>query len=186
MQALGIAGSPRKGGNTEQYVQQALKAINDEGIETEMVSLADKDIRPCNACMACRRTEKCPIDDDLMPIYQKMKDADAIIIGSPVYFQGSTALTRAFLERSGYISTQNGRVFAGKVGGPLVVTRRSAASLTYAQMLLWFSGQRFFIPGVMSTAFGREKGDVLKDEEGMNSARDFGKGVAFLLKKLKA
>jgi multimeric flavodoxin WrbA len=186
MKALGITGSPRKGGNTEQYMQYALKAIAEEGIETEMVSLAGKDIRPCTACMACRGTEKCPIDDDLMSIYQKMKESDAIIIGSPVYFQCSSALTRAFLERSGYISNQNGRVFAGKVGGPLVVTRRSAGSLAFAQMLLWFGGQRFFIPGAMATAFGLDKGDVLKDEEGMTNARNFGKSSAFLLKKLKA
>lgn len=186
MEAIGIVGSPRKGGNTELLMTHTLKAIAEEGIETELVSLAGRDIRPCTACMACRGTEKCSIDDDLMPIYEKMRAADAIIIGSPVYFQGPTGLVRAFLERSGYISLQNGRVFAGKVGGPLVVTRRSAMSLTYAQMLLWFTGQRFFIPGAMATAFGRDKGDVLKDEEGMNGARDFGKGVAFLLKKLKA
>ena len=186
MKALGIVGSPRKGGNTELYMAHALKVIADEGIETEMVSLAGKDIRPCTACMACRGNEKCIIDDDLMPVYQKMKEADAIIIGCPVYFQGANGLTRCFLERAGYIALQNGRPFAGKVGGPLVVTRRTAMSLTFAQMLLWFCGQRFFIPGAMGTAFGRDKGDVLKDEEGMNNARDFGKGVAFLLKKLKA
>ena len=186
MKALGIVGSPRKGGNTEQYMRHVLGAISDKGIETELVSLRGKDIRPCTACMACRDAEKCTIDDDLMPIYRKMKKADAIIIGSPVYFQGSSALTRAFLERIGFISIHNGRVFAGKVGGPLVVTRRSAASLTFAQMLLWFSGQRFFIPGALATAFGREKGEVLNDREGMNNARDFGKAVAFLLKKLKA
>ncbi len=185
MKALGIVGSPRKGGNTEQYMQHTLKIITEEGIETELISLAGKDIRPCNACILCRGSEKCPIDDDLMPIYRKMKVADAIIIGSPVYFQCSNSLTRAFLERSGYISVQNGRVFAGKVGGPLVVTARTAMSLTYAQMLLWFSSQRFFIPGSIATAFGRDKGEVLKDQEGVNRARDFGKGLAFLLKKLK-
>jgi multimeric flavodoxin WrbA len=186
MKALGIVGSPRKGGNTEQYMQHTLKVIAEEGIETELISLAGKDIRPCTSCFTCREGEKCSIDDDLMPIYQKMKEADAIIIGSPVYFQGSNALTRAFLERSGFIALQNGRPFAGKVGGPLVVTRRSAASLAFAQTLLWFSGQRMFIPGALATAFGRDKGDVVKDEEGMNAAKDFGKGVAFLLKKLKA
>lgn len=185
MKTLGIVGSPRKGGNTEQYMQHTLKVIADEGIETEMLSLAGKDIRPCTACMACRNTENCPVEDDLMPIYQKMKESDAIIIGCPVYFQSSNALTRAFLERSGYISLQNGRVFAGKVGGPLVVTRRTAMSLTYAQMLLWFTGQRLFIPGSTGAAIGREKGEVLKDEEGMSRAKEFGKGVAFLLKKLK-
>jgi multimeric flavodoxin WrbA len=101
MKALGIVGNPRKGGNAEQYMQHTLKVIADEGIETELISLAGKNIRPCTACMACRGSETCPIDDDLIPIYQKMKTADAIIIGSPVYFQSSSSLTRAFLERSG-------------------------------------------------------------------------------------
>jgi multimeric flavodoxin WrbA len=185
MKALGIVGSPRKGGNTELYMQHCMKAVAEEGVETEIISLAGKNIKPCQACMACRKEEKCAIDDDLMPIYQKMKEADAIIIGSPVYFQGSTGLARCFLERTGYVALGNKRPFAGKVGGPLVVTRRTAMSLTFAQMMLWFVGQRFFIPGAMASAIGRDKGDVLKDDEGMSNAWDFGKGVAFLLKKLK-
>jgi multimeric flavodoxin WrbA len=186
MKALGIVGSPRKGGNTEIYVAHALKAIAEEGIETEMVLLSGKDIRPCISCNSCRKEEKCAIDDDLMPIYLKMKDADAIIIGSPVYSQGATGLVRALMERASYIAIGNNRPFAGKVGGPLVVTRRTAMSLTFAQMLLWFAQHRFFIPGAMGAAFGFQKGDVLKDEEGMTNAYDFGKGVAFLLKKLNA
>ncbi len=186
MKALGIVGSPRKGGNTESLMKYTLEVIAKQGIETELLSLAGKDIRPCTACMACRDEEKCPIDDDVFPIYLKMKEADAIIIGSPVYFQGASGLVRAFIERVGYISNQRGRIFAGKVGGPLVVTRRSGMSLTYAQLLLWFTGQRFFIPGSTTAAIGRDKGDVLKDKEGMGRALDFGEGVAFLLKKLYA
>ena len=181
MKALGIVGSPRRGGNTELLMKLTLETIAEQGIDTELLSLAGKDIRPCTACMACRSEEKCPIDDDLFPIYLKMKEVDAIIVGSPVYFQGPSALVRAFIERTGYISNQHGRVFAGKVGGPLVVARRSGTSLTYAQLLLWFAGQRFFIPGSLSVAIGRDKGEVLKDEEGVRRAREFGKGVALLL-----
>lgn len=185
MKALGIVGSPRKGGNTELLMKHTLRVISEEGIETELLCLAGKDIRPCTACMACRKEETCPINDDVLPIYLKMKEADAIIIGSPVYFHGSSSQVRGLMERAGYISNQRGRVFAGKIGGPLVVARRSAMSLVYAQMLLWFASQRFFIPGALGIAIGRDKGDVLKDEEGMNNALYFGKGVAFLLKKIK-
>ncbi len=184
MKALGIVGSSRKGGNTELLMKLTLETIAEQGIDTELLSLSGKDIRPCTACMACRSEEKCSIDDDLFPIYLKMKAADAIIIGSPVYFQGPSALVRAFVERTGYISNQRGRVFAGKVGGPLVVTRRSGMSLTYAQLLLWFTGQRFFIPGSTGAAIGRDKGEVLEDEEGVGRAREFGRGVALLLTKL--
>jgi multimeric flavodoxin WrbA len=184
MIALGIVGSPRKGGNTEQYMQYTLKVIADEGIETEMLTLAGKDIRPCTACGSCRGKEQCSLNDDLLPVYFRMKEVDAILIGTPVYLQGPTALTRIFLERTGYIALQNGWVFAGKVGVPLVVARRSAQSLTFSQLLLWFSGQRFFIPGTMATAFGREKGEVLQDEEGLRNAISIGKNAAFLIKKL--
>jgi multimeric flavodoxin WrbA len=184
MKALGIVGSPRRGGNTELLMKIVLETIAEQSIDTELLLLAGKDIRPCTACMACQGKEKCSIDDELFPIYLKMKEADAIIIGTPVYFQGPSALVRAFIERTGYISNQNGRVFAGKVGGPLVVTRRSGMSLTHAQFLLWFSGQHFFIPGSNSIAIGRDKGEVLKDKEGVSVAREFGQGVAFLLTKL--
>jgi len=184
MKALGIVGSPRTGGNTEQLMNIVLKTIAEQNIDTELLSLAGKDIRPCTACMVCKGVEKCSIDDDLFPIYLKMKEADAIIIGTPAYFQGPTALVRAFIERAGYISSMNGRVFKGKVGGPLVVARRSGMSDTYSQLLLWYSGQRFFIPGSYSIAIGRDKGEVLKDEEGLRVAREFGEGVAFLLSKI--
>ena len=86
MKVVAIIGSPRKNGNTEQLAAHTLKAIAEEGIETEIISLAGKDIRPCNACMACSKLEECSIKDDLPPIYQKMKEADGIILASPVYF----------------------------------------------------------------------------------------------------
>lgn len=184
MKVLGIVGSPRIGGNTEQLMKLVLETVAKQDIDTELITLAGKDIRPCTACMACKGKEKCSIDDDLFPIYLTMKEADAIIIGSPVYFQGPTALVRAFIERAGYISSQNGRVFTGKVGGPLVVARRSGMAFTLSQLLLWYSGQRFFIPGSYSISIGRDKGEVLKDEEGVRVAKEFGKNLVFLLTKL--
>ncbi len=124
MKVIGIVGSPRKNGNTEILTAHALKAIAEEGLDTELIRLAGLDIRPCNACMACRDEERCPIDDDLFPLYAKMKEADAIILASPVYFGSATALLKALMERTGYLSGRR-RVFAGKVGGPLVVARRA-------------------------------------------------------------
>ena len=69
MRTIGIVGSPRKGGNTEIVTAHALRAIEEDGIETELIGLAGLDIRPCNACMACQRQEICSINDDLFPIY---------------------------------------------------------------------------------------------------------------------
>ena len=72
MKAIGIVGSPRKNGNTEILTGHCLKAIAEEGLETELIRLADLDIRPCNACMVCRDNKPCPIEDDVLPIYEKM------------------------------------------------------------------------------------------------------------------
>lgn len=189
MKAVGIVGSPRKNGNTEILTQHTLKAIEEEGLETELISLAGLDIRPCNACMVCQgeKEQPCPINDDLLPIYDKMTGAGAIILASPVYFGSATALLKAFMERTGYISRSR-RVFAGKVGGPLVVARRAGQNFTFAQIMYWFHILGFFVHGstYWNIAFGHEKGTVQEDEEGLTTAWNFGKNIALLAKKLKA
>ncbi len=188
MKAIGIVGSPRKNGNTEILTRHTLKAIAEEGLDIELIRLAGLDIRPCDACMACRKgKERCPIDDDLLPIYTKMKEADAVILASPVYFGSATALLKALMDRTGYLSYDK-RPFAGKVGGPLVVARRAGQNSTFAQIMYWFHILGFFMPGstYWNIAFGREKGEVEEDEEGLRTAWNFGKNVAFLVKKLKA
>ena len=186
MKAIGIVGSPRKGGNTEFLTRHALKAIEEEGLETEVVSLAGLDIRPCNACMVCKNEESCPIDDDLWPIYEKMKEADAIILASPVYYGSVTALLKACIERAGFIARTK-RAFRGKVGGPLVVARRGGHNFTHAELMFWFHIQEIIVPGstYWNIAFGFDKGEVEGDEEGLATAWNFGKNVASLVKKLQ-
>ena len=187
MKAVGIVGSPRKNGNTEIITQHTLKAIKEEEIETELIRLAGLDIRPCDACGVCRKGEPCPIDDDLLPIYTKMKEADAIVLASPVYYGSVTALLKALMERAGYIAGHNGRIFAGKVGGPLTVARRAGQNFTHAQLTFWFHILGFYVPGstYWNIAFGRDKGEVTGDEEGLRTAWNFGKNIAFLVKRLK-
>ena len=188
MKAIGIVGSPRKGGNTEILTEHTLKAIAEEGLDTELIRLAGLDIRPCNACMVCAKGEQCSIKDDLFPVYEKMKAAEAIILASPVYFGSATALIKGLMERTGFIAGLNGGVFKGKVGGALVVARRAGQNFTLAQLNYWFQISNFFTAGstYWNIAFGLERGEVANDEEGMATAWNFGKNVAFLLKKLNA
>ena len=117
-----------------------------------------------------------------------MKAADAIILASPVYYGSATALIKALMERAGYIGRSQGRIYAGKVGGPLVVARRAGQNFTFAQLTLWFQILGFYIPGstYWNVAIAREKGEVEKDEEGMRTAWNFGKNTAFLVKKLRS
>ena len=187
MKAIGIVGSPRKNGNTEIITKHTLEAIEEEGIETELITLAGLNIQPCNACRVCTNEETCPIDDDVFPIYRKMKAADAIVVASPVYYGSATALIKALMERAGQIGRSQGRIGSGKVGGALVVARRAGKTFTFAQLTLWFQILGFFVPGstYWNVAIGREKGEVEKDEEGLKTAWNFGKNIAFLVKKLR-
>ncbi len=188
MKAIGVVGSPRKNGNTEILTKHTLQAIAEEGLDTELISLAGLDIRPCDACMVCRGDEeRCPIDDDLFPLYIRLKGADAIILATPVYFGSATALIKAFMERVGYIAGGSRRAFAGKVGGPLVVARRAGQNFTFAQLMFWFHILGFFMPGstYWNIAFGPGKGQVQEDEEGLRTAWNFGKNIALLVKKLE-
>ncbi|MBA7483039.1 2-amino-4-deoxychorismate dehydrogenase [subsurface metagenome] len=188
MKAIGIVGSPRKNGNTEIITSHTLQAIKSEGVDTELIRLAGLDIRPCNDCKVCFQEETCSIDDDLFPIYEKMKKADAILLASPVYCGSATALMKALMERTAYITRHNGNHFTGKVGGPLVVARRAGQNFTLAQLLYWFQILGFVTPGstYWNVAFGLEKGDIKKDEEGITTAWNFGKNIASLVKNLKS
>jgi len=187
MKAIAIMGSPRKDGNTEILARHTLKAIEEEGLETELVRLCELDIKPCNACMVCEKEERCPIKDDLWPIYTKVKEADAIILASPVYFNSVTPEMKAFMDRAGFIAYWH-RTLEHKVGGPLAVAERSGTNSTIAQLACWFYILGCFVPGSTSWngAFGAEKGDVKKDEAGLEAVWNFGKNVAFLVKKLKS
>jgi multimeric flavodoxin WrbA len=188
MKVVGIVGSPRKGGNSEIMTSHALKAIAEEGLETELISLAGLEIKPCSACMVCSKGEQCAIQDDLFPIYLKMKEADGIILATPVYFGSATALIKGLMERTGYIARFSQDSFKGKVGGPLVVARRAGHNFTIAQLTLWYQILGLIVPGssYWNIAFGRAPGEVTKDEEGMKTTWNFGKNVAFVIKKIKA
>ncbi len=104
-----------------------------------------------------------------------------------MYYGSATAQLKALMDRTGHISGSR-RVFARKVGGPLVVARRAGQNFTFAQIMYWFHILGFFMPGstYWNIAFGREKGEVSEDEEGLRTAWNFGKNIAFLVKKLKA
>jgi multimeric flavodoxin WrbA len=187
MKAIAIVGSPRKNGNTEILVRHTLKAIAEEGIETEFVSLRDLEIKPCIACETCSKEERCPLKDDLFPLYKKMKAADAIILASPVYFGSATSQMKALMDRAGYIGYWQ-RAFEGKVGGAIVVARRAGQNFTFAQLNYWFEIHGCIVPGstYWNMAIARKPGDVNTDDEGMTTVWNFGKNVARLLKKLKA
>lgn len=183
-----MSGSPRRDGNTVQLLKEALDAAaEEESVERELITLADKDIKPCDECRSCRTTKECHIHDDLGAIFDKMVRADGIILATPVFFGSATPETKALMDRAGYLAGSKGRVFENKVGGPMVIARRAGQNFTFAQLMYFFFITGMIIPGTTywTIAFGRNKGEVLKDEEGVRTARNFGKRVAWLAKKIK-
>ncbi|MFO8100612.1 MAG: flavodoxin family protein [Dehalococcoidia bacterium] len=99
MKVLGIAGSPRRGGNTDLLLEQAMEGAKSAGAETETIVLCQLNIAPCRHCDGCLKEGKCVIDDDMQSIYPKLREADRIILASPMFFMGITAQAKAMIDR---------------------------------------------------------------------------------------
>jgi len=188
MKVMAVCGSPRPKGNTYHLLQEALKVLQQQGIDTEYVSLHDLDIRPCLACEKCAQEKnRCSQEDDFNALYDKLAQADGLIVGSPVYFGSATPNMMALLDRAGYVARMGDNVFARKVGSPIVVARRAGVNFTYAQLLYFFMIMGMVVPGstYWPIAFGRGPGEVTKDEEGMKTVAALAENLAWLLKKLR-
>lgn len=99
LKVVGIVGSPRKNGNTEFMVKTTLDKINEAGIQTELITLYDKDINYCIGCDSCKKTNECVIADDMQELTKKVLDANGVIMSSPVYFGDMTGLAKSFIDR---------------------------------------------------------------------------------------
>lgn len=189
MKILAISGSPRKKGNTVLMLRTVLDVLQSEGFETELESLSGKVIKPCNACMTCRKEPRCSIDDDdFAPIFEKSLQADGLLLGTPVYFGSATPEIKAFIDRAGYVSRNNGNFYKRKVGAPVVVARRAGRTFTYAQLMFFYTINEMILVGssYWNVGVGREPGEVENDAEGMKTMRDLGSNMAWVLKKLHA
>ena len=99
MRVLGIAGSPRRGGNTDLLLAEVMKGAASQKAEVETIVLCDLDIAPCLHCDACLKKGKCKIQDDMQMLYRELEQADRIVLASPVHFMGITAQMKAMIDR---------------------------------------------------------------------------------------
>ena len=187
MKVLGIVGSPRKNGNTQIMVEEVLAATQQAGAETDIFLIAGKTINGCDACGSCARTGKCKIKDDMQELYKKMEWADAIVFGSPVYFNYVTAQAKAIIDRTFcYLFSHK---LKGKVAAPVLALRRIGAGQTRVQVQGWFITQGMIaLRGAIG--YGPGKGEVRKGVGGgigvtaMEECRNAGKEIIEMLKKL--
>jgi len=180
MRVLGIVFSPRKGGNTEILMKEALKGAEAEGAETKLILTREYNIKPCDACDSCHKTGECHIKDDMQTLYRELLEADAIIFGTPVYFWHICAQAKIFIDRT-YALTFPKLKLANKVGAAIAVAARTGA----VEALNFFT--RYFISNHMICAEGveglaYEKGSIVNDLRGMNAARELGRQVALMVK----
>ncbi len=185
---LAINGSPRKDGNTAILIRHILKELEQEGIGTETIQIGGKNVHGCTACMKCfeNRDGKCAIDNDMVnTIIEKIRKADGIILGSPVYFLDITAEMKALIDRAGFVSYANGFPLRNKIGNVTVAVRRAGASRTADSMLHFLLANDMIVPGLPVMGMGREIGDVERDEEGLDRAKHLGQTMARLLKHLE-
>lgn len=190
MKIIGINGSPRKGGNTEQLINKVFTPLKEAGWETELIQIGGKPIRGCMACGKCFETKnnECVIkNDDLNSIIAKLAETDAIVLGSPVYFANVTAEMKAFIDRVGYTSSANGKLFKGKVGTSVMAVRRAGAIPAFDAMNHFLHHQQLIMPGstYWNLGIGREKGDIADDAEGLNNMENLGKVIDWLTKATK-
>lgn len=190
MKVLAINGSARKDGNTAILINTVFEELHKAGIETEMVQLSGKMIEPCRACWACGGRKNCVHQKDLFQeIFEKMMQADGIILGSPVYTANISANMQAFLERASVVAdmNQSENLFQYKVGAAVTAARRGGALTALDTMYHFFMSQNMFVAGssYWAMAYGRMPGDVQKDEEGLETMKNLGRNMAYLLTALK-
>ena len=99
MKVLGVAGSPRRGGNTDLLLAEVMKGAASRGVEVKTIVLNDLKIAPCQHCDACLEAGRCKIEDDMQMVYRELEDADRIVLASPIQFMGVTAQMKAMIDR---------------------------------------------------------------------------------------
>lgn len=190
MYVLAVNGSPRKGGNTEILLKQALAPLKDAGWDTELVKIGGKPIRGCLACGKCfeKKNMRCAQDKDMFnEVMEKMLRADAMLLGSPTYFADVSSEMKALMDRSGYVSIANGRAFKGKIGAAVVAVRRAGAVHVFDTINHMFMISQMIVPGstYWNMGYGLDKGDVKSDGEGLANMTNLGQTIAWLGKCIK-
>lgn len=189
MNVIAINGSARKDGNTSLLIEKVFEPLRQAGIACRQVQLAGSTIHGCRACYACyaKKDGRCSFDGDpVNACIAAMRDADAIILGSPVYVADISSEMKALIDRACLVSRANGNFLRRKVGAGVLAVRRGGAIHAFDTLNHFFTISEMVVVGsnYWNFAFGREIGEVLKDQEGLQTMKVLGENMAWLLKKI--
>lgn len=187
MKVVAFNGSPNKEGNTYHGIKIVTEELRNEGVETEIIHVGNKRIRGCIACYQCskNKNEKCAIkDDEVNNWIQKMKEADGIILGSPVYYSSVAGTMKSFLDRAFLVAGVNDKMLRHKVGTSVVAVRRSGGITTFNQLNQYINYSEMLMPtsNYWNVIHGTAPGEALQDGEGVQIMRVLGKNMAWAMK----
>ena len=191
MEVIAFCGSARKKGNTALLLNTVLEPLAEVGAKTELVELAGSKMGGCTACMVCFKEQDgtCAVKEDMLnECVDKMRRADAVILGSPTYFADVSTEMKALIDRSGMVGRANDHLYKRKIGASVVAVRRAGGIHAFDTMNHFFLISQMIIVGssYWNIGIGRDKGEVAEDQEGMETMRQLGENMAWLLKKMKA
>lgn len=189
MKVIAINGSARKDGNTAIIIEKIFDELKKENIETELIQLSGNNIQGCIGCGGCfkNKDNKCVFKNDIVnECIEKMIEADGIILGSPVYFADVTANMKALLERIGMVSIANESPFKHKAGSAVIAVRRGGAIHAFDTINYFLHCTQMYSVGgtYWNMVYGKEIGEVLNDEEGMENMKSIGENMAWILNKI--
>lgn len=186
MKVVAFNGSPKGKGNTSLAIEMVASELRKEGIEVEIIHVGNKLIQGCMACNACMKNkdEKCIIKgDDVNEWIQKMKEADGIILGTPVHYAAIGGTMKSFLDRAFYVMGSTS-MLRHKVGAAIVAVRRSGGMPTFEQLNNYLNYSEMVMPtgNYWNVIHGTTPGDVNEDAEGKQIMEVLGKNMAWVLK----
>lgn len=188
MKVFAVNGSPRTDGNTVHMLNTVLSVCAEAGFDTELYQAGGRAVRGCMGCGGCgKHAGRCAINDDWMnEVYLKMKQSDAILLGSPTYFADLTPETKAVIDRCGFISRRDGNAFSRKVGAAVSAVRRAGSIHTLDSIQHFFLINEMIVPGssYWNMSLALSPGDYNQDEEGVSTMRRLGEQIVWLLSKI--
>ncbi len=183
MKVLLINGSPHEKGCTWVALHEMETTFKEEGIETELIQVGHKDIRGCIACGRCRESGKCIFNDAVNEVSEKLKEADGLVLGSPVYYSSPNGTMVAFLDRLFQSCPYD---LTMKTGASVVTCRRAGNTASFDVLNKYFtiSGMPVAASYYWNNIHGFTAEDALKDREGLQTMRNLARNMAFLIRSI--
>ena len=184
LKVLLINGSPRMDSNSSLLIKEMVSVFNALAVKCEEIEIGTKDIRGCISCNQCAKKDGCVFDDIVNETAKKFKEADGLIVVSPVYFASPNGTVISFLDRLFHSRYYDVRM---KVGAAFVIARRAGTTASFDVLNKYFtiSGMPVVSGDYWNNGFGLSQGQIIKDEEGLRNARVVAKRMVFLMSAIR-